>query len=181
MKTTPTVLPFARCYWVIPGQLLAGFYPGDRDPAVARGKLEALLDGGVTHIINLMEPDEGDHARRPFIPYDHTFLHAARERGIQATVIRRPTRDLGVPTVAAMSHTLDLIDHAHRTGGCVYVHCWGGRGRTGTVIGCWLARHGETDPLQRLRQLTAHAREHFPRLPETPPQKTIVRQWRIGQ
>lgn len=24
----------------------------------------------------------------------------------------------------------------------VYLHCWGGIGRTGTIVGCWLARNG---------------------------------------
>ncbi|MDP7066387.1 MAG: protein-tyrosine phosphatase family protein, partial [Acidimicrobiales bacterium] len=42
-------------------------------------------------------------------------------------------------------------------GRVVYVHCWGGFGRTGTVIGCWLRRHGLATPgtvqevLDRLR------------------------------
>ena len=26
----------------------------------------------------------------------------------------------------------------------MYLHCWGGVGRTGTVVGCWLVRHGRT-------------------------------------
>ena len=30
--TNPDV-PFDRSYWVIPGKLLAGYYPGDREPA----------------------------------------------------------------------------------------------------------------------------------------------------
>ena len=28
--------------------------------------------------------------------------------------------------------------------GGVYVHCWGGIGRTGTTVGCWFVRHGRT-------------------------------------
>ena len=37
---------------------------------------------------------------------------------------------------------LDAIDDHLRGGGNVYAHCWGGKGRTGTVVGCWLIRHG---------------------------------------
>ncbi len=43
--------------------------------------------------------------------------------------------------------------------GAVYVHCWGGVGRTGTVVGCWLLRHGYAvpsdviDTIQSLRQV----------------------------
>jgi hypothetical protein len=182
MKTTALhPLPFARSYWVAPGQILAGFYPGDRDPAVASAKLAALLDCGVTHLINLMEADEGDHAGRPFHAYEPDFHRLARERGISSSWIRRPIRDLGEPTPAQMVATLDLIDQGIAQGGCVYVHCWGGKGRTGTTIGCWLARHGERNPLARLRQLTAHARDHFPSIPETNAQQAFVQRWRIGQ
>ena len=36
---------------------------------------------------------------------------------------------------------LDAIDKALEDGKNVYVHCWGGIGRDGTVVGCWLVRH----------------------------------------
>lgn len=175
-------LPFARSYWAVSGQLLAGFYPGDRDPAVAIAKLTALLDCGVTHIVNLMEANEGDHAGRPFLPYQPAFHRLARERGIATSWLRRPIRDLSVPSPAQMVNTLDLIDQAMAQRGCVYVHCWGGKGRTGgTTVGCWLARHGEMHPLARLRQLTAAAGKHFPQIPETDHQQAFVQRWRLGQ
>lgn len=181
MTRNSTLLPFTRSYWAAPGKVLGGFYPGDRDPAVARSKLSALFDCGVTHILNLMEPAESDHVGRHFEPYKEDFLYHADSRGLQASWTQRPIRDLSVPTVSQMTDTLDAIDGALAAGGCVYVHCWGGRGRTGTVIGCWLARHGETEPLKRLRQFTAHAREHFPQVPETAQQQAYVQQWRFGQ
>jgi len=180
MRTNLPFLPFARSYWVAPGQLLGGFYPGDRDPAVASGKLNALLDSGVTHIVNLMEPQERDHARRLFEPYRETFRHLAMKRGQAVCLMQRSVPDLGVPSVEQMRGTLDVIDSAISTGGCVYVHCWGGRGRTGTVMGCWLARHGESDPHVALRLLTAHARTHFGSVPETVAQKRFVAEWRCG-
>ena len=41
-----------------------------------------------------------------------------------------------------MVEILDAIDDDLAVGHNVYVHCWGGVGRTGTVVGCWLIRHG---------------------------------------
>ena len=37
----------------------------------------------------------------------------------------------------------------------VYVHCWGGTGRTGTVAGCWLVEQGLTgdEALRRIAEL----------------------------
>jgi len=172
-------LPFARSYWVQPGKFMAGFFPGDRDPAVAGAKLAALLDCGVTHVVSLMEKNERDHAGRQFLDYRPAFLALAKARGIDGAWTRHSIPDLSVPSVTDMSQTLDTLDAAVRDG-CVYVHCWGGRGRTGTVVGCWLARHG-ADGLARLAALTAHDREWFPRVPETAKQREFVQQWRVGQ
>jgi hypothetical protein len=174
-------LPFARSYWAVPGQILAGFYPGDRDPVVALNKLNALLDCGVTHICSLMESTETDHAGRPFHNYQPAFAELARQRGITAGLLHYPIRDVSVPTVAGMRAALDGLDEGLLRGGVIYLHCWGGRGRTGTVLGCWLARHGERDPLGKLRQLTAHARPHFPNVPETTGQQQFVLNWRAGK
>jgi protein-tyrosine phosphatase len=46
-----------------------------------------------------------------------------------------------VPTEAEMIHILDTIDQALAEDRPVYVYCWGGHGRTGTVVGCYLRRH----------------------------------------
>ena len=45
---------------------------------------------------------------------------------------------------ACMAAILDAVDDALSAGRGVYVHCLGGIGRTGTVVGCWLVRHGLT-------------------------------------
>lgn len=177
---TLPALPFARSYWVVPGRLLGGFYPGDRDPAVAEAKLNALLDCGVTHVFSLMEARETDHAGRRFFDYGPTLLRLASARRMQAVVRRFPIRDASVPGVLEMRSLLDAMDAALGAGGVLYLHCWGGRGRTGTAAGCWLARHGERDPLARLRHLTALAREHFQHVPETPVQRRLVQEWRAG-
>ena len=67
MTTSP--VPFPRSYWVIPGKLLAGFYPGAKDPKEATAKLTALINSGIRHVINLMEPDERDISGHRFVPY----------------------------------------------------------------------------------------------------------------
>ena len=96
-------------------------------------------------------------------------------------LLQSPIRDVSVPTAAQMVVTLDAIDRVLAAEGVIYLHCWGGRGRTGTVLGCWLARHGERDALGKLADLTAGKREHFPRVPETGPQQQFVRNWRAGR
>ena len=177
-------LPFPRSYWVEPGRLLAGFMPGDKDPAVAETKLSGLLDCGVTHVICLMEENECDHSGRAFSDYYPLLQKISAARQLQLQWTRRPIKDLNIPAAAEMSRTLDIVDDVIKNGGCAYIHCWGGRGRTGTVIGCWLARHGIATgdaALQQLTALTAHAREHFPHIPETLEQREFVRKWKPAQ
>ncbi len=53
-----------------------------------------------------------------------------------------------------MVAALDTIDRLLDEGRTVYVHCWGGIGRTGTVVGSWLVRHQVTAPEQALDLLT---------------------------
>jgi hypothetical protein len=183
MKPKRQSLPFTRAYWAEPDRILAGFYPGDRDPSVATAKLQALLECGVTDVFCLMEENEGDHAGRPFSEYQTELLRLARLRDTEVRWSRFAIRDLDVPSVPEMARILDAIDAVTREG-CAYVHCWGGRGRTGTVMGCWFARHGIAtgeNALSRLAELTADKRMHFQQIPETGKQRSLVREWRVGQ
>ena len=71
---------------------------------------------------------------------------------------------------------LDQIDGCLADGTPVYVHCWGGIGRTGTVIGCWLARNGFPGQaaLDRIAELRAGTPDAYKRSPETPAQRAFV-------
>ena len=53
--------PFDRSYWVVPGKLLAGCYPGDKNREIAKKKLQGLIDCGIRLVVNLMEESELDH------------------------------------------------------------------------------------------------------------------------
>ena len=172
--------PFPRSYWVFQPMLLAGYYPGDRDPGGTRERMRALLDCGVRTVVNLMEPDERDLEGRPFTPYEPVFLELGSERGVETTCERFPVRDLGIPSRRTMGVILDTIYESIRAGRPVYVHCWGGVGRTGTVVGCYLLRHhlaGSDDVLDHIARLrVADPSSHRPS-PETPEQRRFVLGW----
>jgi len=57
---------------------------------------------------------------------------------------RHPIADFGVPTVEAMDDILADVDAALADGRTVYLHCRGGKGRTGMAVACWLIRRGNT-------------------------------------
>jgi len=138
----PGPVPFDESYWVVRGTLMAGRFPGGPDPGTAQQKIRGLLDAGIRHIVNLMQDDERDHQRRLFVPYDRLFIECALAHNSTVSTVRFPIADVSITTSDHMVRILDDIDLALAQNKPVYVHCWGGRGRTGIVIGCWLARHG---------------------------------------
>lgn len=162
--------PIKYCYWVSPGKLLAGEYPRDRDPASSKQKLRSLMDSGVTTFIDLTQVGELD-------PYLAMIGSASHQRF--------PIRDGSIPSAQARTiATLDAIDSHLADGRCVYVHCWGGIGRTGLIVGCWLARHGLKGPaaLSRLQELWQHnPKSAWARSPETPAQERYILDWETGR
>jgi hypothetical protein len=173
-------IPYSRSYWAEPSRLLAGCYPGDSNPATAQQKLKSLVVCGVGLVINLMHADEVNHDGQPFVDYRPALKEIAREAGRSVCCERLPIRDNDVPSVAHMRKILDMIDQANAPGEVVYVHCWGGKGRTGTVVGCYLARHGLAvgdAALRRLKELTQAGSYNFGPVPQTTAQCDFVREW----
>ena len=166
--------PIPDSYWVQRGALLAGEYPGALNDADATQKLAALLAAGVTLFIDLTE--EGESGLRPYFPLAQRL---AALPGQTLTHHRRSIADMGVTTPVALAGILDEIDAALAQGQVVYVHCYGGIGRTGTVIGCWLVRHGHTGA-QALAVIAERRRttpDGWRRSPETEAQTRMVLTW----
>lgn len=139
-------LPFNRCYWVDDDTLLAGCYPGAVDAGEADAKLGGLVNAGIGTVINLMESDEVSWGGTPFQPYQGRIVELGKASGIDVQCLRFPIRDTHIPAPDEMQTILDAIDSAIARGHGVYVHCWGGKGRTGTVVGCHLIRKGRATP-----------------------------------
>jgi protein-tyrosine phosphatase len=134
--------------WVEQDRLLVGAYPLPEDIA----ELERT---GITLFVDLTEAGEvGEYA-----------LASARH-------VRVAIPDFGVPTDTQMRVLLDVIDDELERGGRVYLHCRGGCGRTGTVVGCWLVRHGRSGE---------EALSLLGRCPETDEQRELVLSWQHGR
>jgi len=182
MKKT---LPFDRSYWVVPGELLAGYYPGDPNHDGTVAKLGALLDVGVRAFVDLTEELELNRWGIGLVPYEDDLKRVAGDKGIPGvSYYRMSIPDLGVRTREAMREILDTIDREMETGRPVYVHCLGGIGRTGTVVGCWLARHGIVSgeaALDRIAELRQNDPSADVPSPETRQQRSFVRSWKTGE
>ena len=119
--------PIPNSYWVEPGRLLAGEYPGSVSRAEAMERVQKLLHAGVNSFIDLTEEGE--------LPaYEHLLPELTEQ---QVRYRRMPIVDHGLPeSPAHMMRILDLLEAELAAGRCVYVHCHAGIGRTGTAIGC---------------------------------------------
>lgn len=169
----PPPKPLDNSYWVEPGRLLAGEYPGGRNDDATRKRVRQLVESGIDCFVDLTMPGELER-------YD-LWLPGVQGRNAVAHV-RRAIPDHSVPDdPRQMSAILDEIDTALGAGRRVYVHCRAGIGRTGTVVGCWLARRGFVGEaaLQRLNELwldNARSRS-WPSIPETDAQVEFVLRW----
>ena len=132
----------------------------------------------MTTFIDLTE--EGEYHLRPYAA-EVVALGAAR--GLSVTHHRRPIPDLGAPAEAEMRRTLDALDTALAAGQTVYVHCYGGIGRTGTVVGCWLVRHGLSGAaaLAHIAAQRAGTPDGWRSSPETEAQRTMILDWQESQ
>jgi protein-tyrosine phosphatase len=62
----------------------------------------------------------------------------------------------------------------------VHMHCWGGKGRTGTVVGCYLARHAMaagSDVIDMIKELRKNTEDFSDPSPETREQINMVIKW----
>ena len=138
------------------GIIYAGEYPGDKSDELARQKIEQMHHFGIRHFIDLTEEGE-------LRPYSH-LLPAG------TTYTRFPIVDCGAPkSIESVQSLLLRIEELKKMNGYVYVHCWGGVGRTGTIVACYLSQNwGEPD----LNLVLDALRKNFSEMPKSAYKKT---------
>lgn len=122
--------------------LYAGEYPGAFSKENAVEKLGLFQRFGITHFIDLTE--EGELSTYAPLLYEGASHH------------RFPIVDQGIPNsiedVRKLVSTIRQI-HEDNPAAKVYIHCWGGVGRTGTIVGCFLATELGTDYTDTIQEL----------------------------
>ena len=170
--------PHDNCYWLLPGALLAGQHPGLADPVAQRAVVHALLDAGIRQWLDLTTPDE------PLPDYRAALAGCAASRGLEVLVQRLPISDFTVPKPALMRRILDALHAALQAKQPIYLHCHGGIGRTGTVVGCCLVEQGyapaQAQALLARKWQVMEKRLRAPASPETDEQRDFIRNWTPG-
>lgn len=166
-------------YPVEAGVLFGGEYPGHRIPELARARLARLVESGIRTFIDLTAPADR------LVPYDEWLGDLAMQTGTKLHRISIPIPDMGVPDSAkTMRSIMEAIRDSISRSPAVYIHCWGGIGRTGTVVGCWLRECGlgPDMALARVQHLySGHMAKakagKYPVAPQTESQRDYIRNW----
>lgn len=117
----PWPVPHPQCYWVLPG-VLAGEYPFLHINALRRAHVRLYVD--------LTTGDEG------LEPYEDQLEYPEQHERIAIRDARAPTRD-----------QIRVVDEfVRKAEGVVYVHSYGGVGRTGCIVAGLLMLRGATAP-----------------------------------
>ncbi|PSC76737.1 MAP kinase phosphatase 6 [Micractinium conductrix] len=180
--------------WVLRGRLLAGAYPASLDDEETERILTTLLELGVNTFVclqaefSLHTPESAwrsGQGLRPYIKDAQRLLIAARESGSRRILqekldfLHLPIIDGSVTSDAALSRLADDCCTRILRGERLYVHCWGGHGRTGTLIAVMLGRMYGLTCAAALRYTQAfHDSRKYPqgvRSPQTTPQVAQVK------
>ena len=115
--------------------------------------------------------------------YARLLRTMATDRQIDIEILRMPIPDRGVPSTETLTSILNVMDRSMANGRPVFVHCFAGVGRTGTVVGCYLKRHGRATE-QNVIATIAGLRSLMPGgsevSPHTPEQVQLVKNWKEG-
>jgi hypothetical protein len=175
--STTAQRPIPNSYWASPTVLACEYPWAPSSPA----KLDALLKAGVRTLIDLTEPDE-------LSPYAPHLATRTALLGIDPSSVeyhRFPIRDRALPdSVDCVYRVLRVLHDNERRGRICAVHCRGGIGRTGLVIGCWLVDSGVVgsgdEALGTIAKewKTVEKCVRFPHSPETGAQFEYVQRFR---
>ena len=135
-------------------------------------KLALLADAGINTILDLTRDDDRLSA------YAEPWEALGEVRGRPLKRLHHPIQDLGVTTPEGYDAILADIDAELAAGRPVYVHCWGGVGRTGTVVGLvHVARGADADAaLDAIRAARQGTRKAHRPAPEMACQVEAIRQ-----
>ncbi len=103
-----------------------------------------MQDVGVGAVVNMCEEYAG--------PID-----AYSDSGI--TQLHLPTVDFASPSLEDVRAGVEFIEDHLNQGHAVYVHCKAGRGRSATVVLCWIMHANKICPADALRRLKAKRKQ----------------------
>lgn len=147
-------------------RIYAGEYPATSNETLGRKELSRFVKFGITHFIDLTEGGE-------LSPYSQWLPSGC-------TYTRFGIKDCGTPR--SMQEVTELLETIISTiksdkNAKIYIHCRGGIGRTGTIVGCYYAMLLKNYTLANnllQKQFSESPKSTFRRTPETLQQSQFI-------
>lgn len=150
--------PTPESNWVIPGKLLVGAYPASQDDTETFDLLTSILKLGICKFVCLqLEYKSGvpeqqwrnGQALRPYfedlsllVKNKQMFKVLADDENVcdhdQLNFVHFPIKDCSVTDDSGVFNLAIELVEAIAAGEIIYLHCWGGHGRTGTLVSIML-------------------------------------------
>jgi ribA/ribD-fused uncharacterized protein len=126
--------PIYNSNWVIPGKLLVGAYPGDRDPDKCLSKIKSLIEEkNVAVFVSLQTQNE----LSKLIPYQKVAQSLTNR---ELKFYNFPIEDRSIASDQTVIECIGEILSILSENDVTYIHCLGGHGRTGTIVAILLGK-----------------------------------------
>eukprot|EP00912_Choanoflagellata_sp_UC4_P001435 UC4_evm7s893 len=184
--------PTQSMFWIVPGRILCGPYPGSINDEEHTDILLTLLETGIQTFACLQaEVDQEvppelwkqgpDVAVRPYMA-DVRYLQSTDPK-FQAlgpiSTVQVHIPDMGIAEDDAVSRAVSHLIRDLKANKTIYLHCWGGHGRTSTVGSIIIGRLyglGPTDCMDFIQVAHDQREDHLGlRVPATAAQRNQVK------
>ena len=141
--------PTPESNWVVKGKLIAGAFPGFLENDKNEDSLTQILNSGVTTFACLQkeyDPDireelwRNNYGLRPYFKDVERMIQTKEQYPKLTTTIEKASfvhekiRDCDITDDATTLRLAKKLVKAIYEGEVIYLHCWGGHGRTGIIV-----------------------------------------------
>ena len=145
--------PTPESNWVIPGVLLVGAFPAEIDDTITFFQISEILKRGINKFVCLQNeyrtdvPEEIWKAGEALRPYFNDVVNIVENKDkfetfaksivcdkTDLSFVHFPIKDCGVAADESVLLLCQQLVQSIYEGNKLYIHCWGGHGRTGTVV-----------------------------------------------